>query len=176
VASASSLTLDAWRMFFGGISKGTDKGTYWHSGYQDTGYQQYPYKGDSGLYQGGGTGYFWSTNVEVAGSIGGEWVQIQLPYKLQLTTYTLYPRQNLAWNYRYPTKFYVVGSNDGTTWYQIDYQTLSSAPTNTTGPITYTINTLSRCMYFRLITNAVNPWGNVIHYGEWTLTGNVSTS
>ena len=32
--------------------------------------------------------------------LGGEWVQIKLPYKLQLSTYSLYPRQDsLSINY-----------------------------------------------------------------------------
>jgi hypothetical protein len=178
IASASSYAVvgtEAWRIFYGALD-------IWHCAYNGVSvgstYTQQPYS-TSGVYQGGGSGLVtYSTTIQSVGSIGGEWVQIKLPYKLQLSTYTLYPPQGAGanWATRYPTIYYIVGSTDGTTWYQIDYQTLSSAPTNTTGPITYTINTLSRYMYFRLITNAVNQGGYVIHYGEWTLTGNVSTS
>jgi len=176
IASASSVSegKQAWNMLYGAVSNSISTADYWHcasSGWD--GYTQSPYDAN-GSYVGGGTGFFQSTVVQVAGTIAGEWVQIQLPYKLKLSTYSLYPRQNIGWFSRYPTILYVVGSNNGTTWYQVDYRTLSSTPATNLGAITYTIIPNTGYMYFRLITNAVNAGNPVIHYGDWTLTGYAS--
>ena len=181
VASASSYAAagtEAFKMFNGILND------IWHSGYNGNSvgsvYNQQPYNG-SGVYQGGNTNGLvtWSTTIQSVGSIGGEWVQIQLPYKLQLTTYSLYARQDLNWSARYPTIYYVVGSNDGTTWYQLDYRTFSGPITPSNGPLTYTTSSNNNYYsYFRLITNASITVGAntaVIHYGDWALTGYVST-
>jgi hypothetical protein len=176
IATASSVSegKQAWNMLYGAVSNSINTADYWHCAYSGwDGYTQSPYDAN-GSYVGGGTGFFQSTVVQVAGTIAGEWVQIQLPYKLKLSTYSLYPRQNIGWFSRYPTILYVVGSNNGTTWYQVDYRTLSSTPATNLGAITYTIIPNTGYMYFRLITNALNAGNPAIHYGDWTLTGYAS--
>jgi hypothetical protein len=177
IASASSYTavgFEAFRIFYGALD-------LWHSAYSgNNGYTQFPYN-TSGVYQGGGSGPLtYSTTIQSVGSIGGEWVQIKLPYKLQLSTYTLYPVQGAGvnWATRYPTIYYIVGSTDGTTWYQVDYRTFSGPITPSNGPLTYTTTSNTNYYsYFRLITNKVQAGTSgdaVVHYGEWNLTGYAS--
>lgn len=62
-------------------------------------------------------------NISGLGNIVGDWIQIQIPYSLVLGHYSIFP-----WtaNNGGAKTWYVVGSNDGTTWYQLDYQHLSS--------------------------------------------------
>lgn len=178
IASASSISegKQAWNMLYGAVSKSINTADYWHCAYSGNGYNQHAYNGSGVYVGGGGTGQFQSTVVQVAGTIAGEWVQIQLPYKLQLTTYSLYPRQGISWTSRWPTQLYVVGSNDGTTWYQVDSRSIPTVPSTSNGnlgPLTYTTNTTTASYsYYRVITNSVNAGNPVIHYSDWTLTGN----
>jgi len=177
-ASASSYVsgAEAFYSFNGNIND------IWHSAYSgNNGYTQFPYN-TSGVYQGGGSAPLtYSTTIQSVGSIGGEWVQIQLPYKLQLSTYTLYPPQGAGanWATRYPTIYYIVGSTDGTTWYQVDYRTFSGPITPSIGPLTYTTTSNTNYYsYFRLITNKIQAGGSgdaVVLYSEWNLTGYFST-
>lgn len=177
IASASSVSegKQAWNMFYGAISKSIAS-DYWHCAYSGQGYNQHPY-GGSGIYVGGGgTGQFQSTIVQVAGTINGEWAQIKIPYSLRLTSYSLYPRGGVNWSSRWPTQLYVVGSNDGSTWYQLDSRSIPTSPGATTNPLTYTVTTPNSYSYFRVITNTVNAGNPVIHYGDWTLIGSVYVS
>lgn len=149
--------------------------TIWHCAYTGiNGYSQQPYVLATGLYQGGGSSYVYATAVNGVGSIAGEWLQIQLPYQLQLTTYSLYPPQiTFTWLTRSPKIFYVVGSNDGVTWFQVDYQNLTSFP-NDYKPLTYNATTNTNAYsYFRIIINTVyiTNSDDVVHLSEWKLKG-----
>ena len=177
IASASSVSegKQAWNMLYGGVAKNINNTDYWHCAYNgNNGYTMHPYN-SNGIYQGGGqSAYYYTTTVQgLIPSVSGEWVQIQLPYKIQLTTYSLYPRLGLDWSRRSPTIIYIVGSNNGTTWYQVDYRNIT--PPSSTNYNPYVFNpttTTTSYSYFRLITNQVNAGGGVIHFSDWTLTGN----
>ena len=74
-----------------------------------------------GIYNGSGSYTGIKSTITNIGSISGEWIQIKLPYSLSLTGYSMLPRTNF-YIYQFPKSWYLVGSNDGTTWYAIDYQ------------------------------------------------------
>lgn len=81
-----------------------------------TGYTQVPYSG--GNYIGGGTGKFFTTVIDGL-TVSGEWWQMQLPSEMSITKYGMNP---FGMTTAYPRGWYLAGSNDGTTWTQIDRQ------------------------------------------------------
>lgn len=101
----------------------------WISSYIGTGgYTQnaYDITQSPSPYVGGGSGFYWTTSVVSYGDIGGEWVEIDLPYYLKMTSYTLLPRYDYNWQATFPNKFYIVGSIDGILWNFVDYQDMSN--------------------------------------------------
>jgi hypothetical protein len=62
-----------------------------------------------------------NTTIQGVGNVSGEWQQIQIPFVLQVTSYTITNRT--SWPQRFPGSWYLVGSNDGTNWYPVDYNT-----------------------------------------------------
>lgn len=70
-----------------------------------------------------------STIVSDGTKIVGEWVQIQLPYSFNLTTYQLTGELNKL------THFYIVGSDDGIDWTVVDKENVVNVPVETDGPI-----------------------------------------
>jgi len=101
-----------------------DENTFPHPKYTQT-----PYSGETpSTYQGGG--HVKTKFITVVGSgynttsHSGEWVQIQLPYKIYLYRYSLLtPRLPSGIN-SFPKKFIVVGSNDGKTLGHCSYARL----------------------------------------------------
>jgi hypothetical protein len=64
----------------------------------------------------------------------GEWMQIQLPYTLWVTTYNVFSGVNGgggAWAQMFPKSFYLCGSNNGTTWTTIDNRSNVTGSTTT---------------------------------------------
>ena len=120
-----------------------------------------------------GTGqYYGYYSTTISGSAyAGEWIQIQLPVGIQITSYTIYNAS--SYNGRAPRDFKLAGSNDGTTWTLIDTQTgitswasstTSLIFTPTTQPATYT--------YFRLCVNYTNGQDYYVSIGELILNVN----
>jgi hypothetical protein len=146
--------------------------TIWHCGYPSnpSTYLQNPYVqvGTTSVYRyrgGGNETVFWRTPVVGYSSISGEWLQIQMPYQLQITSYTLRGRSS---HFPYiPVSFFIVGSNDGTTWYPLDIQTSA----------TYTNLVYSRTgvvangfySYFRIVVQ--ETLGIVVAIGSWEISG-----
>ena len=87
-------------------------------------------------------------------TIYGEWMQVQLPYTLTVTTYSIIsavPSGGPSWATMVPKSFYLCGSNDGSTWTTIDNRTGFSASTSV-GPNHFTAPTQSvGYKYFRLV-------------------------
>jgi len=112
---------------------------------------------DSGIYTG-------STSTNVGGTnVFGEWIQIQLPYMLYLTTYSV--NGNLggggSWNPYVPKSFYLCGSNDGTTWSRVDNRTGITPNANLLNSFTAPIpDPLVGYRYFRLIGQQVGVFSN----------------
>ena len=65
-----------------------------------------------------GTDYYFSTTYDTSQSIDGEWVQVQLPYKIRLTSISTQERSTPQ--ERTMKACYILGSDDGTTWNYID--------------------------------------------------------
>jgi hypothetical protein len=76
-------------------------------------YSQTPYNNTTGLYQGGGSGRFWTTTVSAVG-ISGEWIQVKLPYSFVAKSFQIIIRAN--YSARIVKTSTLAGSNDGTTW------------------------------------------------------------
>eukprot|EP00602_Paraphysomonas_sp_CaronLab_P000567 CAMPEP_0185021372 /NCGR_PEP_ID=MMETSP1103-20130426/4060_1 /TAXON_ID=36769 /ORGANISM="Paraphysomonas bandaiensis, Strain Caron Lab Isolate" /LENGTH=179 /DNA_ID=CAMNT_0027552857 /DNA_START=57 /DNA_END=593 /DNA_ORIENTATION=- len=73
------------------------------------------YDGTTGNYIGSnGTDYYFSTMSDTSQSIDGEWVQIQLPFKMRLTSISTQERSTQQ--ERTMKACYILGSDDGTTW------------------------------------------------------------
>lgn len=130
------------------------KTNFWQSGYFNN--SSVPYLRDAYLnakpasYIGGGSDKnTWKTNVG-DGKINGEWIQIQIPYRIFLDSYSILPRQDCC-SKEFPSKFYLLASNDGVKWDTLDQQNLTSLPINVDTPSTYYVRTISSYTYFRLV-------------------------
>lgn len=137
-------------------------GTYWEAGgsgsffYNGTG--NYTYSGAQ------------TTTVNGVG-VAGDWLQLQSPKSFILTSYSMYARNTFA--YRMSNTFVVAGSNDGTTWNQVDSRTGITTWTGQT-PITFTTTSTTAFTYFRLITQTIVGNGTTnqtLNIAQWTLNG-----
>lgn len=99
------------------------------------GYRQFAY--NKGKYVGGGSQNLYFTTTTTTGEkINGEWLEINLPYKLQMTRYTLSTQH-------FPTKFTILGTNDGSDWNILDRQSIQNDPRqkyNLSDPVNYDIS------------------------------------
>lgn len=106
-----------------------------------------------------------STNVDGVGNILGEWLQVQSPFKSVMRSYAMAARVNFG--YRMPKNFYIVGSHDGSTWYYVDQQTVTTPWDDVAAPtlaVNFTVSTtntssLTAYTYFRIIVNSVENGG-----------------
>ena len=111
-----------------------------------------------GIYNTSGV-YLGTVSTTVSGSaVTGEWMQIQLPYKLLVTTYSIITGAaggGSTYNQMFPKNYTLAGSNNGTTWTLIDSKTGYSA-TSANGINRFTAPTQTvYYTYFRLIGSAV---------------------
>jgi hypothetical protein len=81
------------------------------------------YNATSGAYTGSV-----STTVQGIGAVLGEWIQLQLSNPLILQSYT-YACWGIA---TLPKEYYIVGSNDGSTWHPLQYVFMTINPCNAT--------------------------------------------
>jgi hypothetical protein len=144
-------------------------------------YNQNPYSSVSPFaYQGGNTGnvvnnYF--TTVVGAQTISGEWLQVKLPYSFGVKTYTIvYDNsvvQSTALTFM-PSEFYLVGSNNGTTWTLIDYRTFDQTTLLYSSSYSL-VSQASNYTHFRLITTKLKGNGGYVRIGDFILSGSPST-
>jgi hypothetical protein len=101
-------------------------------------------------------------------TVFGEWMQVQLPYTLWVTTYNVFSGVNGgggAWAQMFPKSFYLCGSNNGTTWTTIDNRS------NVTGSTTQSSNIFTApaytqgFRYFRLIGQQIGTGGSLTRMG-----------
>jgi hypothetical protein len=112
----------------------------------------------------------------------GEWLQIQFPQAIVLTTYTLIAQVNNSITGvagRSPKNFIILGSTNGITWVLLDTQTNITAWGNTGTSKTFTISyPLQAYSYYRICINAIQgdiTYGNMVSISEWELFGYPST-
>jgi hypothetical protein len=116
------------------------------------------------------------TTTDVNGSVySGEWLQIQLPSSILLSSYTIAPSPGSA-STQGPQKFNVLGSRDGVNWFLVDSR---SGITNWANGVTQTFSLASSpsqaFSYYRIITTVLNG-GQVVAIAEWTLYGTADTA
>ena len=98
----------------------------------------------------------------------GEWVQIQLPSAVSLTSYSLQARSD--YYNQSPSAWYIAGSNDGITWYQVDNQ---SGQASWSGGLViyYSVSAASSYTYYRIVVTNNMSSNSVCCIGEWRLYG-----
>jgi Concanavalin A-like lectin/glucanases superfamily len=156
IARGSSLyngtTNPAWRAF------DNDTTTFWETTVNQ-------YSGSPGTVYGG-------TQTTTVGGTAypGEWIQIQMPTALVLSSYSMYGRVN--YTFRMPYNWIVAGSNDGTTWTQIDSRSTQGAWRGQE-PISYTVVSTTAYLYFRLVVTAIVSATGLenVNLGQWTING-----
>lgn len=166
------------------MSASTNKGT--EVAYNGFNTQTSPFWESDNLRYVNGTGVYAgavSTVIEDVGTIAGEWIQIQLPYQIVLTSYQF--RSVLTGgtnNTHTPAIHYLVGSNDGTTWYPLD-----SYSGGTTGYLlqnigvgayfyfTKSITNTTQYSYYRIVANKTNGFSNVA-MAQIDISGNYITT
>jgi hypothetical protein len=123
------------------------------------------YSSSTGVYNGSTT-----TTIDSVGYLG-DWIQLQLQYTIQLTRYSIFPRNGNT--NRAPYIFYIAGSNNGTTWTMIDQQTDISGYTNSGKFFTVNSNILHNGFtYYRMVVNQNNIGSNgLTSVGYWGLYG-----
>lgn len=147
-------------------------------------YKQSPYnKGSPSAYRGGGnkTNY-WVTKV---GSrkvdVPGEWLQIQLPYKIYLTSYLVMTPAFIQENI-FPVNFMVVGSLDGESWELVNQHQLKGTqiPQNIPEKMFY-LSPMKQFTHYRFIVMKMNnnvgtvKISNLKLFGSTMLFSNTST-
>jgi hypothetical protein len=155
--TSSSGTEQPWRCF-----DKNNNGTWWTT-------NEGSYSTSTGLYTAG----VYSTTIS-GSAYSGEWIQIQLPAAIILTSYTIYNAS--SWNKRAPNTFKLAGSNDGTTWTLVDTQTGITSWASSTTSLTFTPSAQTIAYaYYRLCVNQVqvNADFGYLSIGELVLNGTV---
>jgi hypothetical protein len=148
IASASSeyAGLPAWAAFdktFGGL---------WAAG-------NVTYTGPGGTYVGS------ITTVDTLGvAYAGEWIQIQTPMSIILSTYTILNYSDSA---KGPSKWWILGSRDGVNWTLVDSRTSVAYSSSL---LTFTPSSTQAYNFYRMVISQTTG-GNLPQFSEWTLNG-----
>ena len=129
--------------------------SYWESGSTKPGsnptYVQDPYTNSSpASYVGGGVPATTFKTKAGSSTIGGEWIQIKIPYKIFIDSYSILPRQD-ANSDQFPRKFYLLGSNDGNKWEIIDQQVNPKPSDDKSKPTEFSVSTIYSYNYLRFV-------------------------
>lgn len=106
-----------------------------------------------GVYNGSSPyAYGGSATTTVSGSsVGGEWIQMQMPSAIVLTRYSITsPKNGTDWQSNMSKTWRLAGSNDGTTWTSLDTRTQTW--TGAAQTASFTISNSVAYSYYRLIT------------------------
>jgi len=120
--------------------------------------------------------YRMSTQIYQA---AGEWIQVQTSSPLKLSNYRILSRNNddasvfRFDNSRIPIIFYMLGSNDGTTWFLLDAQSLTTTQTSRElgSYSTSTTYATQYYTYFRLVVNKISGNGSTMSLTNVQLFG-----
>ena len=142
------------------------------------------------------------TNIQTIGSTAGEWVQIQTSVPLVLTSFAFGIGPNAYPSTNTPKTYYIVGSNDGSTWVPLQFgnftisaftgasvfinmnttgtQTLTSTMVGSVATTAYSFTT-NAYTYFRLIGTSLMVYGGssgttYMEVGEWYMNFSNSVS
>ena len=108
----------------------------------------------------------------------GEWLQIQLPQNIVLTSYTLVGQVNTSTTGvagRSPKNFIILGSSNGINWTLVDTETNITGWANLGAVRTFTTNNVIQAYsYYRICINANQgdaTYGSSVSIAEWELFG-----
>ena len=120
-------------------------------------YTQSPYSGitPSSYLGGGSNNNTFSTKVgpnQNKTEIPGEWIEIKLPYKIFLTSFSITTPTFAAIN-SFPKKFTLVSSNDGESWDYVDQYLINNSdmPSQYSPTKSFSVTSYQKYSYFRLI-------------------------
>ena len=144
----------------------------------------------SGVYTGNGSGTYATTTIIGVSAVRGEWLQIQSSIPLTMNSYAFACGARV----QLPQTYYIVGSNDGTNWYPIQYVSFNTnaftsdaiGPTTPivvnisgTQPVTYHANATATCTtysttltaytYFRIIGVTLFATASYMELEEWLI-------
>ena len=128
------------------------------------------YTTNTGVYNGSVT----TTNINGSSNVLGEWIQIQLPYRLLLKNVVL-RTSSASWAPpRMPNSLVLLGSNTGTSWDIVYSQTTNSLTVGTLQQ-NLTINTSTAYQYFRLIARSTMASSNneMFHLQQLNYSGDI---
>ena len=140
-----------------------------------------------------GSPYAYNSTTTVAisgiGTIYGDWLQLQSSTPVVMSSYTFAGGGGFD---NFPKKYWIIGSNDGTTWYPIQYASLTTNPVTSgyqtcttyiltnqsgtqsiqggqTGLGTFTAyaTTTNAYTYFRILTTNIFGAGTIVELCEW---------
>ena len=119
------------------------------------------------------------TTTDVNGtSYLGEWLQIQVPNPVTLSSYSISPGNNAA-SGQAPAKWAILGSRDGVNWTLVDARAGITTWAATTAQTFSAASSQSSWTYFRCVVSQANGYVGatpVMVFGEWTLYGTADTS
>ena len=102
----------------------------------------------------------------------GEWLQLQLPTAIKVSSFTLGTTTNPLRSARI---FYVLGSKDGVNWKCITSKTTVQTSWTVNSSLNFRVNSSSSYQYFRFIPNAVFITDGVCSVSELTFYGQGQT-
>jgi hypothetical protein len=125
-------------------------------------------------YTGGATNSITAVTVDANGTIWkGEWIQIQLPSSIVLSSYTFTPTGNGSHAAQSPTAYVILGSMDGASWFLVDSKysvtTLSSNQKQTASVMSNQAFLYFRAVFLSGVSAAV------VSVAEWTLNGTIES-
>jgi hypothetical protein len=129
--------------------------------------------GQSGQYGSGSFPYLYvggspPKTVDVIGnSYTGDWIQLQMPSAVVLTSYSIYYNTSLGC----PGLFYILGSSDGSNWNLVDQRT--QTPPASSGYITFSVNSSQAFTYFRLQAYGITTTGGTMNVPELIYNGTI---
>jgi hypothetical protein len=138
----------------------------WHEPY----YLTNPYPNADGAYT-GGSGTVYDTN-----GYEGEYLQIQLPEKIKLYSYSISSRSGTGLAGRQPKDAKIFASNDGSTWIDIHTHNDVGETYNTNGETrTFQLDNITETyyIYYRLVVNSIIEGGtsDTPNTSQWQLYG-----
>ena len=108
----------------------------------------------------------------------GEWLQIQVPNPVTLSSYSISPGNNAA-SGQAPAKWAILGSRDGVNWTLVDARAGITTWAATTAQTFSAASSQSSWTYFRCVVSQANGYVGstpVVVFAEWTLYGTADAS
>jgi hypothetical protein len=111
--------------------------------------------------------------VDASGnSYKGEWLQIQKPSSVVVSSYSMLCQNAGGAVANAPGTWYIIGSRDGTNWFLIDQRTVTSSAWAINVYNSYQVQSSQAYSYFRVVFNTTSV-GTLVALTEWTLNGTI---